>query len=67
MGWEGENLGRAVHAGRTQVNFFSLRWNTSRDEELARGGPEGLRNHFRNKQKPPFVHEGLQGFTEQES
>lgn len=24
--------------------------------------PEGLRNHFRNKQKRPFVHEGLQGF-----
>lgn len=48
------------------INFFSLRWNTGRNEELVLGGPEGLRKQLRNKQKPPFEHEGVQGFTEQE-
>lgn len=61
------SLGGAACAGRTQVFIFSLRCNTGRKEELVLRGPGGLRNHFRNKQKPPFVHEGLQGFTEQVS
>lgn len=38
-----------------------------RKEVVVPGGPEGLRNHFRNKQKPPFIPKGLQGFGEQES
>lgn len=67
--WEiaGRWGGHKVHAERTLVYSLGLRWNTGRNEEVVLGGPEGLRNHLRNKQNPPFVHEGLQGFTEQES
>ena len=38
-----------AHAGRIQTCSFGLRCNTGRNEEAVLSGPEGLRNHFRNK------------------
>lgn len=47
-----------MHARRTRVYSLGLRWNMGRKEVVVPGGPEGLRNHFRNKQKPPFIPKG---------
>lgn len=38
-----------AHAGRIQICSFGLRCNTGGSEQVVLSGPEGLRNHCRNK------------------